>query len=484
MNNRNANSVFCCRLNVSHLRARAEAGNTLLSVLLALGISGVVMAVMMAMTSNQTKMQRMLAQKYELFDLKSSLSAALLSQATCKQVMTSFNYTVVKGPDGYGVVDILSLAIGSSAPIVKVVGGQPTDLPGSLTGLKIRNIQFKIDDQLAGDPNQFIGHFSIQPDAGPSGMALAPIIIRQIVKTDAAKKIVDCVSTTIPTCPTGQVYSGLDSNNLPVCMAFSGSCPAGKVLNGRNSDGSPICVDGAKISNNPVNVSCPSGQAMSGVNSAGQPVCMSVTSGAPPPSSTPTSAGTCSGGSEMIQAPDNSQNCFFSWDQTNAGIRVTTAAQTLRSTNGGTGSAVCGTDGVWTAVSYSCPSKEQGVCPGGINYVVKSVDNTNTCTFSWNQANADSSIQVTQATNGGSLTGTCTASGWAHNFNCPGTAIATCSGGSLQYQKCRFQWGPTIKGREAAITDTQGKGSASGWICVSPGIVDAEYSKGSVSGCD
>ncbi|WP_415063685.1 hypothetical protein [Bdellovibrio sp.] len=203
---------------------------------------------------------------------------------------------------------------------------------------------------------------------------------------------------------------------------------------------------------------------------------------------------TCPGGVMEIASPANSvgrtQSCSFSWEQAIAGKTAP-----IVGTNGGTGSAVCQANGEWS-YTYKCPAPGGvATCAGGsiqITSPANSLGQTQSCTFSWGQTNAYSTVPI-NGTNGGNGSATCQGNGeWSYNYNCPAPgSTVTCSGGSTvvsspanslgQTQFCSFSWAQATAGNSVVVTGTNGgTGNATcqtsgqwnfGYSCPAPGNV-------------
>ncbi len=73
-----------------------SSGNTLISLLISLAVSGIMMAAMMSFFTNQLRAQKRLAQKYETLDLKNSIMRAMTRSEICKDLLTSNNVVIKK----------------------------------------------------------------------------------------------------------------------------------------------------------------------------------------------------------------------------------------------------------------------------------------------------------------------------------------------------------------------------------------------------
>lgn len=118
----------------------------------------------------------------------------------------------------------------------------------------------------------------------------------------------------------------------------------------------------------------------------------------------------CLGGSHTMSSQDNTNTCTFSWAQGQEGesIKLTsTAAQQ----SGGTLSATCQSNGVWT-YNYGCPGKGIKYCPAGAEVAVPSNSQPSnpakTCRFTWNTTPVGSPAVSLRDTSGNGGSG----SGW------------------------------------------------------------------------
>lgn len=127
----------------------------------------------------------------------------------------------------------------------------------------------------------------------------------------------------------------------------------------------------------------------------------------------------CSGGATSTTSPSGNTICSYSWPISSVGATVNA---TVSATNGGTGSAsaVCGSNGQFTGFSYVCNDSGATSCAGGSTTINSRTKTGVTCTLNWPQSPVSSATVYGTGTNGGTVSGVCTSSGWANtNSNCP-----------------------------------------------------------------
>lgn len=200
------------------------------------------------------------AQKYEVMEIKANLHSAMTNKDSCVEILGS-----LKGP----------LVKGQSVPIEKiVVVKQGLNLQkdmvveNSMFAFKVTALEFKVIDAIQGVNNHILGQYEIHL-IGPGNHPLSPIKIRQVIKTNVAGEPVGCISEAIPSCPSGELLSGIDQSGMPICLSLE--CPVGQVFQGLLPSGQTVCVDDSSIVQRAF--TCPAGQFINGINSSGQVQC-------------------------------------------------------------------------------------------------------------------------------------------------------------------------------------------------------------------
>jgi hypothetical protein len=196
------------------------------------------------------------------------------------------------------------------------------------------------------------------------------------------------------------------------------------------------------------------------------------------PTPTPPSASNgCSAAEEAITfiSPDGSNTCQAAWPQAAVGETISVVARSTRGGADGTVEGLCHGRESWS-FSYLCPNKTGATCAGG-RLVVPSVPNrVKECIFHWNQASEGSPAVLLSNTtqhNGGTIAGTCQATGWNFEYQCADPGVKTCSGGAITApsasggQACRFSWPSKVTGQSHTGKPDPGFGSASGKITAS-----------------
>lgn len=200
------------------------------------------------------------AQKYELMEIKTNLYSAMNNKDSCAEILSSLNGPLTKG---------------QSIPIDKIVATRQDlnlkkdqIIQNSIFNLKVKSMEFKVIDSIQGINNHILGQYEIHL-SGPGKTPFVPIKIRQVIKTDVSGAAESCIFETIPSCPSGELLSGIDQSGMPICLSLE--CPQGQVLKGLLPSGQPICVDDNSIAQR--TFTCPIGQYINGVDSAGQVKC-------------------------------------------------------------------------------------------------------------------------------------------------------------------------------------------------------------------
>lgn len=455
-------------------KLQSNAGFSVIQALVVSGIFISLFAGVAHFSVIQNKSHKKMAMKFELQDFRNTLAQALAIPSMCRQVLTSIPTSI----DVNTPAELTSINLTQNRKLWDVVGGKPE---GSTSGLSIESIKFVVDGLVPSTTDRFIGHLEITPRLEPGSFPIASEILRQVVVVDSANKIIDCISTTVPSCPLGQIYSGLNSNGTPNCISLQ--CPAGKVVSGVSSSGLPTCVDETQITLK--SWSCPTGQAVRSISSEGVPDCVSinavttttvVANNPPPPSSVNVTTSNsnsnvkspCTGGVFKEPSADQSNKCEWNVPDAQPGVSI----GRISGSNSSWVEATCSSSGSgeWN-YTYHCPStRGTFTCSGG-GYTATSPDGTNSCHFTWGDTSAGRTINISSA-NGGTGTATCTdPSGWSHFYSCPNSNNSpTCPGGGVpnypsQSGKaaCTFSWAQASVGTRINISSSSGLGRATAY---------------------
>lgn len=174
-----------------------KKGNTLISVLIAIGISGILMLGTATMFNNQLKNQQILLQRYDLMDTKNQLLSALSDANVCKCQMA---LTLV--PNGASVFDdalineIKSSCTATSQTIVK-----KSDFLAGSSRLKVSDIRLMGFSVVDAATNKYTARVQISFDPQLSTLAFKPILVDQVFRTDAAYKITECSTVGVSSAP-------------------------------------------------------------------------------------------------------------------------------------------------------------------------------------------------------------------------------------------------------------------------------------------
>lgn len=309
-----------------------------------------------------------------------------------------------------------------------------------------------------------------------------------LVYDNASKNITECFGSLVSPQASCESLGLIWNSASQVCH----QSPAQSCADlGGNWNGAKCSINNIDPTLSILNKSCSgANNVLVGFDGAGNPKCQIITasngsgsgSGGGGVTQVPADAKFCKAGFTDIPSQDGQNNCHFEWGSILANTN-TSCSTGMSCSNGGSASAFCNGNGDWAGVTYSCPNKSGATCVGGHN-TITSKDGTNSCFFKWSMGSVGQSITVEQATNGGTLSGTCNSTGnWSFFYNCPGKQVVTCPSGNYTYLKCNFAWDSTPASSPASnLRDLNGFGSASGFFCTAAGVWD--NSKGSITGCN
>lgn len=223
---------------------RSQRGFGILEILVSVSILGILISAMVSYQDFQLKAQRRLLQKYEAMELKQNLASTMASVSwgdicTCQlNPANASNPDPSIGPllrfDATATPDSQTLNIrkifgscGTVSPTILISEGAA--VPGTQTGLKIRDIKFTKLEPIgsAGNP-VWKGVWQVNLDTG-SDPSLHPIEITQLFNIAAASP-----TSTVNECYTAGALGG----GVP---QLAMRCPANQVMTGLTSQGA-ICT--------------------------------------------------------------------------------------------------------------------------------------------------------------------------------------------------------------------------------------------------
>lgn len=176
-----------------------QRGNTLITVMIAVGISGILMLGTATMFNNQLKNQQILLQRYDLMDTRNQLLTALSDANICKCQMP---LTLV--PNGSSVFNDAQInEIKSSCTATSQTLAKKSDFLAGSSHLKVSDIRLTGFSVVDAATNKYTARVQISFDPKLSAIAFKPIVVDQVFRTDAANKITECSAVGLSPAPTG-----------------------------------------------------------------------------------------------------------------------------------------------------------------------------------------------------------------------------------------------------------------------------------------
>ena len=186
-----------------------QRGGSLMEVIVAVGIMGILAAGMASMFDGQQKQIRALLQKQEMIELKNNMLRQLSSAAVCtwqlqdKRINVDGTYSeLAPSPTVLNLTGGTLYAGPSSTSAPLAIAGQR--LPASLARLEVAAVTFK-NIYPTGNPNEYKGVVEVSFNASSLAIASHPIQVQQTVTVNPTdppdqKRIVAC---TEPASSTG-----------------------------------------------------------------------------------------------------------------------------------------------------------------------------------------------------------------------------------------------------------------------------------------
>ncbi|MNK15816.1 hypothetical protein D3C87_339670 [compost metagenome] len=200
---------------MTHLLKNSR-GQSLVQVLITIGIMAILASVMATMNYNQAKQNKALTQKLETLDLKNLIqnTFTVTGNCTCQlsaEINTanapnlSFNSSA---PAESQSLSLLQLKSGCS-PSANVLAKDGELVPGTQTQLRVQRISLD-NIKPTGNPNEFLGMISVHFDPNSTAHALAPLRINQKFITTATSpntaKVIQTCENENTVAPVDDVY--------------------------------------------------------------------------------------------------------------------------------------------------------------------------------------------------------------------------------------------------------------------------------------
>lgn len=212
-----------------------EKGMSLVEVMVVSGILAISGLVLMNLISGQSQMQKSLAQKSEMQDLKQSLLSALSNPATCACQLNPANNTsnvfpltfdsTAATPPSIEMTTLYGGCDAANRPSFPVATeGQV--LPGTQTGLKVAKI-FLSNINAVGNPANriFKAEFTVQFDPTTEVIARQPVTISQFFTADPTQPATAQQVLTCSSAPLGAGCQRVDSLTNPGSPSTTGQVP-------------------------------------------------------------------------------------------------------------------------------------------------------------------------------------------------------------------------------------------------------------------
>lgn len=263
-----------------------ERGETLITVMVAAGLSAILAVGAASQFSNMSKDQKRMTQKFDIMETRGLLTGFLSDIDSCSCQLKNRKLILEKNGT-YVVPGILQLKTSCAASALHIVKVDEP-LPGGSSGVEVNAIGLH-ELRPTGNSNEFFGHLAVDFKSSSTIGTFAPAKGPIVVVTNDELEIQICSSLTSTaaslmasstelnsqngngtggyftpkTCQPNELFSGLDSKNKAICKPMP-SCTNNQMLMGVDTEGRAVCQDIP---------TCKAGQIFSHVNSDGQAVC-------------------------------------------------------------------------------------------------------------------------------------------------------------------------------------------------------------------
>lgn len=228
------------------MNLKNKNGNSIIQVVIAMGITGILTMAILTLSSNQSKEMKYFKQKLEFLQMENLLSSALADPATCETILTANNISINTNdlPSNRIVIPLLKSSADPAAPAL-LSANQAYDVENQLT---IKEIF--LDSFSAGGGDRYFANFNVELDSSTLVRALRPAKVRLLFSADMgtpadSRRMTSCRYTVGPPPPPATVLPG---TTCGACMTYD---------NGATNGGS-----GANVACNGVSIcggNCPAG---------------------------------------------------------------------------------------------------------------------------------------------------------------------------------------------------------------------------------
>ncbi|MGZ6440686.1 MAG: PulJ/GspJ family protein [Pseudobdellovibrionaceae bacterium] len=206
-------------------RLSRNEGQSLISVMIGMGVMVIMALAFMSMMSTQQKEARAIAEKLASLDLERVIIASFADGSICTAELSdstlnpSAPYTINTSLlSGYSIhLNAIHAAATPSSPVLVSAGSPVSPL---INSLKVSGINFKNFTVASG--NKYLAELEISFDQTNLVRSIKPVVAKVIIGTDASQKINSCMNggpgastgvTTIYQCPNVPGVAALGNHN-------------------------------------------------------------------------------------------------------------------------------------------------------------------------------------------------------------------------------------------------------------------------------
>jgi type II secretory pathway pseudopilin PulG len=232
-----------------HSPFKNQNGQSMIQLLVSIGVMGIMMMAFVGMTTSQGRESRALTEKLAAHDLSRVISLTLGQASTCNLLFTAanvvtgsnltFDPATVKYPF---TINLQSVPQSGSVNVISLAQPLASDLSNTLKVQANAGITVQVTSATTA---KLLINFDQANLVRPIHNLVFPISIATI-PSGSNQKITGCQTASGGSCPAGQLMTGINPNGSPQCTTpvttGVGSCPAGQLMIGINSNGSPQCT--------------------------------------------------------------------------------------------------------------------------------------------------------------------------------------------------------------------------------------------------
>lgn len=213
---------------------RAQRGQSIIEVLITMGIMGVVILGVVSMQTNQNRENRALTEKLAALDFQSLMIRTLSNGAVCAYKISTvasptFDAALIKPDSSPPPIDLgssLPSDASPSAPAIAQVGTTVSSISNSLQvkSIQIANIKCPAPCPDPTTSTHFVGDLQVSFNEGKLVRALRPATSKILIQASgpgSIKTISACQagggSTSATDCPEGSVVIGTSPDGKSVC---------------------------------------------------------------------------------------------------------------------------------------------------------------------------------------------------------------------------------------------------------------------------